>query len=101
MTAWTSVNPELVDAGRQVDSVSAVFSRFRGNRSPENLQPGIENCRVNLKAIKLCLRPIGHLHFTQHISVVPPQLGDALKERTVVDAAFAELDRKSTRLNSS
>ena len=84
------MNPELVDAGRQVDSLSAVFSRFRGNRRPENLQPGIENCRVNLKAMKLCLRPIGHLHFTQHIAVVPPQLSDALKERTVVDAAFAE-----------
>ena len=45
---------------------------------------------MNLKAIKLCLRSIGHLDFTQHIAVVPPQLGDALKERTVVDAAFAE-----------
>ena len=37
MTARTTVNPELVDAGRHVDSWSAVFSRFRCNRSPENL----------------------------------------------------------------
>jgi hypothetical protein len=35
-------------------------------------------------------RPIGHVDFTQHISVVPPQLSDALKERTIIDAAFAE-----------
>src|SRR5579859_1333284 len=40
--------------------------------------------------MKLCLRPIGHVDFTQHIAVVPPQLSDALKEGTVMDAAFAE-----------
>jgi hypothetical protein len=37
MTAQTAVNPELVDAGRQVNPLSAVFSRFRCNRSSENL----------------------------------------------------------------
>src|ERR1035437_9754784 len=90
MTARTTVNPELVDAGWQVDSLSPVFSRFPCNRSPENLEPGIENCRMNLKAVQPFLRPIRYLHFPQHLSVVPPQLGDTLQERTIVDAAFAE-----------
>src|ERR1019366_151053 len=90
MTARMTVDPELVDAGRQVDSPSVIPSRIRGNRGPENLQPGIENGRGNLRAMNVCLRLIGHLHFTQHLSVVPPQPGDAPKERPIVDATFAE-----------
>ena len=53
MTAWTTVNPEPVDAGREIESLSVVFGRFPCNRSPENLQPTIENCRVNLKTVKV------------------------------------------------
>src|SRR5580658_7110460 len=88
MMAWMTVHPELVDAGRQVNSLSAAFSHSGRNRSAENLQPGIEHCRVNVPASKVRLRPIGGLHLSQHLSVAPPQLGDALKERTVVDTAF-------------
>jgi hypothetical protein len=39
---------------------------------------------------KLCIRPLSSLDFTQHLSVVSPQLCDALEKRTVVDAAFTE-----------
>src|SRR5208337_2567052 len=90
MMAWMTVHPELVDAGRQVNSLSAAFSRSGRNRSPENLQPRIKHYRVNLPASKARLRPIGRLHLSQHLSVASPQLGDALKERTVVDATFLE-----------
>ena len=37
MQAGTTVDPELIDAGRHEDALFAVFSRFSGNRSSETL----------------------------------------------------------------
>ena len=45
---------------------------------------------MELIGSKLLAWSISSLHFTQHISVVSPQLCDALEKRTVVDTAFAE-----------
>src|SRR6185369_3842715 len=104
MAARTAVNLEVVDTCRQVDSLPVVFSRRRCNRRSQNLKSGIENCRVKLEAIAACPRSIRNPDFAQHISVVPAQLGDALIERTVVDAAFAELPvviRAGDRLRAS
>ena len=66
------MDPELLNAGREMDFQLIAFRQLRCDRRTEDLQPGIENRRMNLKPRKFRIRPIRHPQVTQQISVVPP-----------------------------
>src|ERR1700682_1946627 len=90
MRPRTAMEPDLIYVRRHVGVFFAVFGRINRNSGSRNLQAGIQARRVNLIGTKFSFRPLGNSHFTQHVSVVPPQLSNALEKRTVVDTAFTQ-----------
>src|SRR6185437_6279609 len=88
--AGTAVDPKLVDAGRYVDILFAGFNGVSSYSSPESLQAGVQDRRMELIRAELSIRRFRNPHFTQHIPVVSPQLRNALEKRAVLNTAFAK-----------
>lgn len=84
------MDPDLIYMRRHEDVLFAVSRRFSLNSGSRDLQAGIQASRMNLIGTKFRFRLLENSHFTQHISVVPPQLSNALEKRTVMDTAFTQ-----------
>ena len=70
------MDPDLIYMRRHEDVLFAVFCYLSRNSGSRNLEAGIQARRMNLIGTKFSFRPSRNSHFTQHSSVVPPQLSN-------------------------
>src|SRR5271156_4364136 len=90
MRSRNAMDPNLIYLRRHEDVLLSISCCLSSNSGSRNLEAGIKARRMNPIGTKSSFIPLGNSHFTQHSSVVPPQLSKAVVKRTVVDTAFTQ-----------
>src|SRR5271169_6911739 len=90
MRSRTAVDSDLIYVRRHEDVLFTITRCLGRDSGSGNLQAGIQDRWMNPIGTAFTFRHLRNTYFTEHISVVPPQLSNALKEGAVLDTVFAQ-----------